>query len=84
MNDFISSELKRWKLQQADNENTAEDSYIYKIDKNKLIQQSKGLPFLAGSQMSLVCTRENWNAVSKSRLVYLLKQNGLNAHFYFL
>ena len=82
MDDFLSAELKRWKLKQVDNENATGDSYIYiyQADENKMLQQSKGLPFLSGSKMNLVCTRENGNAVSKSRMVYLLKQNGLNAH----
>ena len=45
IDDFLASELKHWKNQQAENETTAGDSYanIYRADDNKLIQQSKVL-----------------------------------------
>ena len=70
IDDFLASELKRWKNQQAKNETTAGDSYanIYRADDNKLIQQSKGLGEVDAEKVNLVCTDESGRAVRKLQI----------------
>ena len=82
IDDFLASELKRWKNQQAENETTAGDSYanIYRADDNKLIQQSKGLGEVDAEKVNLVCTDESGRAVRKLRMSNFFTRKGLNAH----
>ena len=73
IDDYLLSELKRWQIRLLIEtpDKTAEE---------KLLQQSKGLPFISGERVNLICTRDNGFAVTKANMVKLLNQNGINAH----
>ena len=81
IDDFLIAELKRWKSQQAENEKTFGNSYIYayKTAEGKLVQQSKVLEYPDCEKISLVCTYVNGNILKKLRIATMLKQNDLNA-----
>lgn len=81
IDDFLISELKRWKLRQSENEKNFGKSYvyIYKTAEGKIFQQSKSLEN-SNEKVNLICTKENGFALSRGLLSKLFKQNGLNAH----
>lgn len=82
IDDFLIAELKRWKIQQEENEKTFGNSYIYayKTAEGKLVQQSKGLEYSNCEKVCLVCTCASGNILKKLKIATMLKQNGLNAH----
>lgn len=82
IDDFLLGELKRWQVQQVENEKQLGDSYIYAYLENDghIVRQSKCLPAPAGEKVSLICTRDNGHLILKEYVVKLLRQEGLNAH----
>ena len=80
--DFLLGELKRWQLQQAENEKLIGGSYvhIYREDDGHIERMSKSLPALGGEKVSLVCTRDNGQMILKNNFSQILKREGLNAH----
>ena len=82
IDDYLLGELKRWQVQQAENEKGFGDSYvyIYREDDGHIIRQSKGLPAPSAEKVSLVCTRDNGQMLVESVLSKTLRKCGLNAH----
>ena len=80
--DFLLGELKRWQLQQTENEKLIGGSYvhIYREDDGHIERRSKNLPALGGEKVSLVCTRDNGQMILKNNFSQILKREGLNAH----
>jgi len=64
IDDFLLSELKRWQVQQTENEKLFGDSYIYRENDGHIIKQSKGLQCDA-EKVSVVCTHENGSLTLK-------------------
>ena len=82
VDDFLLGELKRWQLQQIENEKLIGDSYVYVYrEKNGHIERrSKSLPAPDGEKVSLVCTRDNGQMILKNHFTRILAAMGLNAH----
>ena len=82
MDDFLLNELKRWKLQQIENEQAAGSSYIYiyKTAEGKLVQCSKEIGFNSGEKINSLCTYSNGRILIRASIVRTLSLNGINAH----
>lgn len=80
--DFLLGELKRWQNQQAENERSHGDSYVYVYREadGHIERRSKSLPAPDGEKISLVCTWDNGKLVLKELVVKILQSEGLNAH----
>ncbi|MBR1646904.1 MAG: tyrosine-type recombinase/integrase [Selenomonadaceae bacterium] len=80
--DFLLGELKRWQLQQTENEKLIGGSYvhIYRESDGHIERRSKNLPAPDGEKVSLVCTRDNGQMILKNNFSQILKREGLNAH----
>ena len=82
VDNYLLGELKRWQVQQVENEKEFGDSYvyIYREDDGHIISQSKGLPAPPAEKVSLVCSREGGQMVLKNHFSKVLRNEGLNAH----
>ena len=81
VDDFLLSELKRWKAQQEANEAKLGGSYVYAYcdADGKIFRQSKSLPFI-GERVQFVCTREKGQPLQKKYIGKYLLREGFNAH----
>ena len=81
IDDFLVGELRRWKHQQSENEDSAGNSYVYIYcsTENKMIQQSKSLT-TEYNRAEMVCTRIDGHAVLKNMLSKIFRDEGINAH----
>lgn len=82
VDNYLLGELKRWQVQQVENEKEFGDSYvyIYREDDGHIISQSKGLPISNAEKVSLVCAREDGRLFLKGTFTEMLSKCGLNAH----
>ena len=82
IDDFLLAELRRWQIQQTENEKQFGDSYVYiYCESDGYIQrQSKGLPVTGCEKISLICTRNDGRLVLKETFVSVLQAEGLNVH----
>ena len=82
IDDFLISELRRWKNQQGENEKSAGDSYvyIYRGTDNKIIQQSKGIGKIDAERIFPVCVNIGGRIVIKDAFEGRLKNDDVNAH----
>ena len=80
--DFLLSELKRWQLQQRENEKYFGNSYvyIYREADGHIERLSKSLPAPDGEKVTLVCTRANGKIIRRGAIDEILVAEGLNAH----
>ena len=81
VDDFLLRELERRQTQQLENERHFGDGYVYiYADAGGHIEwQSKSLKPV-GEKVSLICTRDNGQPVSRESLMRMLRLTGLNAH----
>ncbi len=82
VSDFLLDELKRWQLQQSENEKLIGASYVYiyrEVD-GHIERRSKSLPAPDGEKVSLICTCDDGQMSLKNRFARMLKREGLNAH----
>ena len=82
VDDYLLSELHRWRNQQAENEKLFGNSYVYIYhEANKhIVRQSKGLPAPEGEKVSLICIRNDGRLVLRETFIKFLREKGLNAH----
>ena len=82
VDDILLTELRRWQLQQRENEKHFGGSYvyIYREADGHIERLSKSLPAPDGEKISLVCTRDNGQLVSRGGFMRMLRSAGLNAH----
>lgn len=82
VDDYLLSELRRWRERQAENEQELGASYIqiYCESDGSVKRQSKGLPLRSGEKVSLVCTLRKGSLLPKTYFVNQLRLIGLNAH----
>ena len=82
IDDFLLAELRRWQIQQTENEKQFGDSYVYIYCESDghIQRQSKGLPVTGCEKISLICTRNDGRLVLKEAFVSVLQAEGLNAH----
>ena len=82
VDDFLLGELKRWQAQQAVNEKTFGDSYVYVYRENDghIERRLKRLPAPDGEEVSLICTRDDGRTIMHNMIVISLRKNGFNAH----
>lgn len=81
VDDVLLDKLKRWQARQAENERMHGNSYVYiYADAGGHIEwRSKSLKPV-GEKVSLICTRDNGQLVSRESLMRTLRLTGLNAH----
>ncbi|MBR4383627.1 MAG: site-specific integrase, partial [Selenomonadaceae bacterium] len=82
VDDFLLGELKRWQARQIENEKQFAGSYVYvyRGSDGHVERKSKALPAPDGEKVSLVCTSNNGQIVSRSSLTNTLNRENLNAH----
>ena len=82
VDDFLLGELKRWQVQQCENEKQFGGSYvyIYREANGHIERKSKALPAPDGEKVSLVCTRGDGRLILHNVIVVALRKDGLNAH----
>ena len=82
VDDFLLGELRRWQLQQRENEKHFGNSYvyIYREADGHIERKSKSLPAPDGEKVPLVCTRDNGNFVLQGGFMRILRSAGLNTH----
>ena len=82
VDDILLTELRRWQLQQRENEKHFGGSYvyIYREADGHIERLSKTLPAPDGEKISLVCTRDNGQLVLQGGFMKILRLAGLNAH----
>ncbi|MBR2518348.1 MAG: site-specific integrase [Selenomonadaceae bacterium] len=82
VDDFLLGELRRWQVQQAENEKHFGDSYVYVYREadGHIERQSKSLPAPDGKKVSLVCVRDDGRIIVKTFFTRILRSEGLNAH----
>lgn len=81
IDDYLLSELRRWKARQAENEKQFGDSYVYIYceESGHVQRQPKSFP-ISNEKVSLVCVREDGRLLLKEILTRMLCREGLNAH----
>lgn len=81
IDDYLLEELRRWKIQQAENEQEIGGRYIYTYleDGGRILRQSKGLS-CDKERVRLVCIKPNGGLVLRSTIISRLQAEGLNAH----
>ena len=79
IDDFLVSELKHWKNQQAENKKLAGDSfvYVYQNSENKIIQQSKGAGNVDAERIFPLCTNSDGQMVFKHSLAKIFANEGI-------
>ena len=82
IDDFLLGELKRWQLQQIENEKSCGDSYVYvyREDDGHIERRSKSLPAPDGEKVSAVCVHNDGRLIVRNVIVAALGNEGLNAH----
>lgn len=82
VDDFLLRELKRWQLQQRENEKHFANSYVcvYREADGHIERLSKSLPAPDGEKVSLVCTRDDGKLILQQNIIKFLHSEELNAH----
>ena len=82
IDDLLLGELKRWQLQQAENEKSCGDAYIYiyRESDGHIERRSNSLPAPDGEKVSLICIRNDGRLMLHNVIVVALRNEGLNAH----
>ena len=82
IDDFLLGEMRRWQVQQIEDENRLGDSYvyIYRESDGHILRQSKFLSVPNVEKVAMVCTRNNGILILKEQFIRRLKSEGLNAH----